>query len=97
MECGLNNDYYQFMKENLESGVLIEYKKEAGTDGKISLQIQGTGAMLFNGICEILIELAWAEAKKAETTGVAVEYVNLVNEMVISEIMGGLRRICQDE
>lgn len=81
------NDFCQFMTENLKSDVLIEYKKEAGMDGKISLQVSGTGAMLFDGICVILKELALAEAKEAANPEIAGEYVNLVNQMVIGEIM----------
>lgn len=81
-------DLFEFFKENMGSEASIAYKKEQGMDGNTTLQVSGFGAMLFDGACTILKELAVAEAKRAGSPEMAAEYVQLVCSMVTSEMEG---------
>lgn len=84
---GAEQDLFEFFKENMESEASITYKKEQGMDGKTTLQVRGFGAMLFDGVCAILKELAVAEAKQNRNDDMAAEYVDLVCKMVSRELI----------
>lgn len=79
-------DFVQFMDENMNSAAHIEFKKEAGSEGKTAVRIEGHGGLLFYGMCTLLKELARSEAKTAGEDEMAKGYVNLVCKTVIEEM-----------
>lgn len=84
---GTEQDLFEPFKENMESEASITYKKEQGMDGKTTLQVSGFGAMLFDGVCTILKEIAAAEAKQDGNDDIAAKYVHLVCKMVSEELI----------
>lgn len=84
---GTERDLFEYFKENMESEASITYKKEQGMDGETTLQVSGFGAMLFDGVCTILKEIAATGAKQNGNDDIAAEYVGLVCKMVSEELI----------
>lgn len=76
-------------KKEIESEVSIVYKKEAGIDGKTTLSANGSGPMLFHGICTILKKIAQAEGAQMGNPQTATKYVKLVCSTVCEELRKG--------
>lgn len=84
---GTEQDLFEFIKGKMESEASIIYKKELGMDGNETLKISGFGAILFDGVCTILKELAVADAKQNGNDDMAAEYVDLVYKVVSRELI----------
>lgn len=90
-------EFNEFYRESMESEASIIYKKEPGMDGNTTLQVSGFGAMLFDGVCTILKELAVAEAKQNGNDDMAAEYVDLVYKMASRELINMNKGTPQNE
>lgn len=94
---GTEQDLFEFIKGKMESEASIIYKKELGMDGNETLKISGFGAILFDGVCTILKELAVAEAKQNGNDDMAAEYVDLVYKVVSRELINRDKGTPQNE
>jgi len=74
----------EFVQKNMDLPVEIHYKKDAGRDGRMSLELHGSLTGLFYAVCEILKTMALKDSVVNNIP--SEEYVNVVCELVLTEL-----------